>query len=134
MRVCNFSPVLPELEYQNGTRLKSQTVPGLALSMEQILKRIAGGSESLSTLDHERIYDAPSRTINEYSPDVSRMTLAERAEVLARLRETRDRLTKRIEARKEEERQAKEAELRASIEAEVRQKLSGTVANSSHSA
>lgn len=129
MRVCNFQPVLPDIEFQNGTRKPSQAVPGLALTMEQILKRIAGGSETLSTDDHNRIYDQPDRTINDYSPDVSRMTLAERAEVLANLRKTKERLTQRIEARKEQERIEKEAELRSKIEDEVKAKLSASVAN-----
>ena len=118
MRRCNFVPILAEDIRQNCHLHPSIAVPGLALTMEQILARNTAGTIGMTEKAHKELYETPDKHISDYSPDVSRYTLAERAEVIRELTRERERLSERISEAKEAERAQKEAELRAQIRKE----------------
>lgn len=134
MRVIDhWKPTLDYLEFQNGTRLPSMTVPGLAISMEDVLKRIAAGTQEMSPEARKEIYSDKKLSLSDYSPRVDRMSLAEKAQVIRDLRAELTTIEKRVSKRRESEEKAKKEQERAQLEASIREQLSRELPNNVNS-
>lgn len=134
MRVIDhWKPTLDYLEFQNGTRLPSMTVPGLAISMEDVLKRIAAGTQEMSPDARKEIYSDKKLSLADYSPRVDRMSLAEKAQVIRDLRAELTTIEKRVSKRRESEEKAKKEQERAELEESIREQLSRELPNNVNS-
>lgn len=111
---------------EDAHRHPSIAVPGLSLSLEKILGKVASGTFELSIDDRRIIYQQPDKHIRDWSPDVRDMTLAEVADVRRNLSAEAEQLRKKIksddEAAKRLQELEKEAKLREKILHEMESK------------
>lgn len=111
---------------EDAKKHPSIAVPGLSLSLEKILGKVASGSIELSIDERRIIYEQPDKHIADWSPDVREMTLAEVAEVRRNLTAESEKLRKRIhdddEAAKRLQEIEKETKLREKILKEMETK------------
>lgn len=115
--------VLDEMKYEVQNRLPNMAIPGLALTMDKILGKVSSGVYELSVDDKRIIYGQRDKGINEWSPDIRNMDLAELAEVRKRLTKEADDLKKRIQSDDEEKKRLQEIEKEAKLREKILKEL-----------